>query len=176
MSQAQVLADAPYVRSVFGALKLSTAGLVAVGPHCAQLKIRCRIGDWNHQSGNRAMIICKKWCKDLGSYYWYLASWQGKCARHGFGAHAYTEKKIVCKRDQFPDLYLIPCLLRAGLGGRWLVCETGLATQVFFFLLPYYLGLNIWSARRQLQRFLRARQRVDLFKISLCYHNYMRSI
>ena len=42
--RAQALADVPYVGPVFGASKTSMSGLVAVGPHCAQLKTCCRIG------------------------------------------------------------------------------------------------------------------------------------
>ena len=44
--------------------------------YCAQLKTCCRIGGWNHHSQHstqRSAII-----------FWRLASWQGKCTRHGF--------------------------------------------------------------------------------------------
>ena len=44
VSKAQALADVPYVGPVFKASKTSMSGLVAVGPHCAQLKTCCRIG------------------------------------------------------------------------------------------------------------------------------------
>ena len=44
VSKAQALADVPYVGPVLVASKTSMFGLVAVGPHCAQLKTCCRIG------------------------------------------------------------------------------------------------------------------------------------
>ena len=140
VSKAQALADVPYMGPVFGVSKTSISGFVAVGPHCAQLKTCCRIGGWNHHSGHRAIIFCDNCTQDLLSCFWSLVSWQGKCMRHGFTLRCTCiRRKLVCNTKSGPKngvnfrtRNLFPSLLRAGFGGRWLVWETGLATQLFF--------------------------------------------
>ena len=99
--------------------------------------------------------------KDLLSCFWLLASWQGKCTRHGFTLTSTCIRRKLLSNTKsgpkngvnFRTYNLFPSLLRAGFGGRWLVCETGPRSSAFFLLLPYHLGLNIWSAWPQLQRF-----------------------
>ena len=82
--------------------------------------------------------------------------------RHGFTLRCTCIwRKLVCNTKSGPKNgvnfrthNLFPSLLRAGFGGRWLVWETGLATQLFFSsFCPIILGLNIWPAWPQLQRF-----------------------
>ena len=118
---------------------------------CAQLKTCRRIGGWNDHSGHSGHSTHRS-----AIVFWRLASWQGKCTRHGFTLRSTCiRRKLVSNtksgpknRVNFRTYNLLPRLLRAGLGGY----KTGLATQLFL-LLPYHLGLNIWSAWPQLQRF-----------------------
>ena len=102
--------------------------------YCTQLKTCCRIGGWNHHIGHstqRSAIA-----------FWRLASWQGKCTRHGFPLRSTCIwRKLVSNtksgpknRVNFRTYNLLPRLLRAGFGGY----ETGLATQPFFLRLPYW--------------------------------------
>ena len=138
---------------------------------CALLKTCCRIGGRNHHSRHRAMIVATLACKDLLSCFWRLASWQGKCTRHGFTLRSTCIRRKLLSNSKsgpkngvnFRTYNLFPSLLKAGFGGRWLVCET----QLLFLLLPY-LGLNIWSAWPQLQR-LSVDQTGFITKTSTCY-------
>ena len=129
--------------------------------YCALLKTCCRIGCRNHHSRHRAMIVCDT-CTQRSAIVFLTP---GQLAGHmhtprlHFKEHMHTEKtpfqhQIWPKNGvNFRTYNLFPSLLRAGFGGRWLVCETGPRSSAFFLLLPYHLGLNIWSAWPQLQRF-----------------------
>ena len=77
-----------------------------------------------------------------------------------WGAHAYGENSLPTpnlapKTGSISGPTICSLPYWAGFGGRWLVCdcETGPRNSAFFLLLPYHLGLNIWSAWPQLQRF-----------------------
>ena len=76
-----------------------------------------------------------------------------------FKEHMHTEKTPFQhqiwpqKRGQFPDLQFVPFLIEGWFWGPLIGLRNGASQLSFFLLLPYHLGLNIWSAWPQLQRF-----------------------
>ena len=85
------------------------------------------------------------------------------------------------KRGQFPDLQVVPLPIEGWFWGPLIGLRNGPRNAAFFSsFLPYHLGLNIWSAWRQLQRSLCARlasapKYYLRSHISLRNHNHMRS-
>ena len=99
-----------------------------------------------------------------------------------FKEHMHTEKTRLQHQIwvNFRTYNLLPSLLRAGFGGRWLVCETGLATQLFFSsFCPMIWGSIFGQHGRSCNDSLRARPasppKVYLLKVSLHNQNHMRS-
>ena len=77
-----------------------------------------------------------------------------------FKEHMHTEKTRLQhqiwpqKRGQFSDLQFAPFPIEGWFWGPLIVLRNGPRNSAFFLLLlPYHLGLNIWSAWPQLQRF-----------------------
>ena len=105
----------------------------------AQLKTCCRIGGWNHHSGHRAMIVCNKCTQRSAIVFLTPGQLAGQmhtprihCKEHTQTKKLFSNTKSGPKNGvNFRTYNLLPCLLRAGFRGRWLVCETGLATQLF---------------------------------------------
>ena len=122
--------------------------------YCAQLKACCRLGGWNHQSGHKAMIFGDN-CTQRSAIVFLtpgqLAGQMHSLRIHYLGAHAHGENWFATKYGpkngvNFRTYNLFPSLLKTGFGGRWLVCETGLATSqlsFFFPLLPHHVGFNL---------------------------------
>ena len=75
-----------------------------------------------------------------------------------FKEHMHTEKTRFQhqiwpqKPGQFPDLQFFPFPIEGWFWGPLIGLRNG-ASQAFFLLLSYHLGVNIWSAWPQLQRF-----------------------
>ena len=75
-----------------------------------------------------------------------------------FKEHMHTEKTRFQhqiwpqKPGQFPDLQFFPFPIEGWFWGPLIGLRNG-ASQAFFLLLPYHLGVNVWSAWPQLQRF-----------------------
>ena len=93
--------------------------------YSAQLKTCCRIGGWNHHSGHRGNNFLRQLhTKDRVFDAWSAGRANARATDSLLGAHA--------SGVNFRTYNLLPPLLRAGFGGRWLICETGLATQLFF--------------------------------------------
>ena len=133
--------------------------------------------------------------KDLLSCSWRLASWQGRCTRHGFTLRSTCIRRKLLSNTKsgpkngvnFRTYNLFPSLLRAGFGGRWLVCETG--PQLSFFS-PFALSFGaqyLVSGAQYLVSMAAAatilclpdrlhHQNVYLLKVSLRNHHHMRSI
>ena len=119
----------------------------------AQLKACCRIGGWNHHSGHRAMIVCNKCTQRSAIVFLTPGQLAGQMHTPRIHCKEHTQtKKLVSNTKSGPKTGSISgptiCSLAcwAGFRGRWLVCETGLATQLFFLLLPYHLGLSMAAA------------------------------
>ena len=160
--QAQALADVPYMGPVFGVSKTSISGFVAVGPHCAQLKTCCRIGGWNHHSGHRAIIFCDNCTQRSAIVFLTPGQLAGQmhAPRIHFKEHMHTEKTGLQhqiwpqKRGQSSDLQFAPFPIEGWFWGPLVGLRNGPRNSAFFLLLlPYHLGLNIWPAWPQLQRF-----------------------
>ena len=131
--------------------------------YSAQLKTCRRLGDWI----TRADISNDLW-RQLHTKICYRVfdAWPAGRANAFttdslFGSTC-TWRKLVCNTKygpkngvNFRTYNLFPSLLRAGFGGRWLVCETGLATSQLSFFFPFcpIMWDSIWSAWPQLQRF-----------------------
>ena len=147
---------------VFGVSKTSISGFVAVGPHCAQQKTCCRIGGWNHHSGHRAIIFCDN-CTPRSAIVFLTPgqlAGQMHAPRIHFKEHMNTEKTRLQhqiwpqKRGQFLDLQFAPFPIEGWFWGPLVGPRNGPRNSAFFLLLlPYHLGLNIWPAWPQLQRF-----------------------
>ena len=96
-------------------------------------------------------------------------------------------RKLVCNTKSGPKngvnfwtYNLLPSLLRAGFGGRWLVPETGLATQLFSPPFALSFGAQYLASMAAAATILCVpdrlnHQRVYLLKVSLHNHNHMRS-
>ena len=114
----------------------------------AQLKTCCRIGGWNHHSGHRAMIVCNKCTQRSAIVFLTPGQLAGQmhtprihCKEHTQTKKLFSNTKSGPKNGvNFRTYNLLPCLLRAGFRGRWLVCETGLATQLFSSFCPIIWG------------------------------------
>ena len=147
---------------VFGVSKTSISGFVAVGPHCAQLKTCCRTGGWNHHSGHRAIIFCDNCTQRSAIVFLTPGQLAGQmhAPRIHFKEHMHTEKTRLQhqiwpqKRGQFSDLKFTPFPIEGWFWGPLVGLRNGPRNSAFFLLLlPYHLGLNIWPAWPQLQRF-----------------------
>ena len=146
----------------FGVSKTSIAVFVAVGPHCAQQKTCCKIGGWNHHSGHRAIIFCDN-CTPRSAIVFLTPgqlAGQMHAPRIHFKEHMNTEKTRLRhqiwpqKRGQFLDLQFAPFPIEGWFWGPLVGPRNGPRNSAFFLLLlPYHLGLNIWPAWPQLQRF-----------------------
>ena len=146
----------------FWVSKTSISGFVAVGPHCAQLKTCCRIGGWNHHSGHRAIIFCDNCTQRSAIVFLTPGQLVGQmyAPRIHFKEHMHTEKTRLQhqiwpqKRGQFSDLQFVPFPIEGWFWGPLVGLRNGPRNSAFFLLLlPYHLGLNIWPAWPQLQRF-----------------------
>ena len=169
---------------LFGVLKTSISGFVAVGLHCALLKTCCRIGGRNHHSRHRAMIVCDTCTQRSAIVFLTPGQLAGQMRTPRIKEHMHTEK--TCFQHQiWPQKgvtfrtynLLFPSLV---LGAADWSAKRGLATQSFSpFALSFAAQYLVSMAAAATILCLPDRlhhQNVYLLKVSLRNHNHMRSI
>ena len=175
-------------QACFWGLKNKLSGFVAVGPHCALLKTRCRIGGRKHHTRHRAMIVCDT-CTQRSAI---VVLTPGQLAgqmhtpRIHFKEHIHTEKSFQHqiwpqKRGQFPDLQFVPFPIEGWVWGPLIGLRNGASQLSFFppFALSFGAQYLVSVAAAATILCLPDRlhhQNVYLLKVSLRNHNHMRSI